>query len=91
MDDGGLGGNSKYGLVIDVSSFSTKEKEWIQALPFRRFDLVTSLHTSKSSTKLFFKRQTVFAFVRGIRPYIIPSMAYKIRPFDEEVLSGMTP
>jgi len=53
MDDGGLGGNSKYGLVIDVSSFSTKEKEWIQALPFRRFDLVTSLHTSKSSTKLF--------------------------------------
>lgn len=91
MDDGGLGGKSKYGLVIDLTCYSAEEQVWLQKLLLQKFDLITSLHSSEKSTKLFFKRQTVFAFVKGIRPYIIPSMEYKIKVFLEEVLSRKTP
>ena len=43
MDDGGQGGNTVDGLVIDVSSFTTHEQFFIQQILNKKFHLKTSL------------------------------------------------
>lgn len=43
MDDGGQGGNTVDGLVIDVSAFTTHEQFLIQQVLNKKFHLKTSL------------------------------------------------
>jgi hypothetical protein len=43
MDDGGQGGNSTYGLVIDVSIYTPPERAFLQQVLGRKYHLTTSL------------------------------------------------
>ena len=81
MDDGGQGGNTVDGLVIDVSAFTTHEQFLIQQVLDKKFHLKTSLHyynKNKNYVKLYFKKKTVHVFKQLIRPYVIPSLEYKL-------------
>jgi len=81
MDDGGQGGNTVDGLVIDVSSFTTHEQFLIQKVLNKKFHLKTSLHyynKKKNYVKLYFKKKTVHVFKKLIKPYVIPSLQYKL-------------
>ena len=81
MDDGGLGGNTVSGLVLDVSAFTVSEQFLIKEILNKKFHLKTSLHTynkEKNHVKLYFKKESVEAFKALIRPYIIPSLKYKL-------------
>jgi len=72
LDDGGQGGNSRYGLVIDITKFNHKDQLVIQNVLQEKYHLKTSFHRSSNgkSTKLFFKRSTVFDFYDIIKPYL---------------------
>lgn len=82
MDDGGLGGNTALGLVLDVSAFTAQEQVFIQQVLDQKFHLKTSLHIynkDKNHVKLYFKKESVEVFKTLIKPYIIPSLRYKIK------------
>ena len=82
MDDGGLGGNTALGLVLDVSAFTTTEQVFIQQVLDKKFHLKTSLHIynkNKNHVKLYFKKESVEVFKNLIKPYIVPSLKYKIK------------
>lgn len=89
MDDGGRGGNSAEGVVIDFSSrlclesasFTSPEHATIQQALLDRFQLETSLHhhnRQRGHVKLFFGKSSVGRLKELVRPYIIPSQRYKI-------------
>ena len=69
------------GVVIDVSSFTTHEQFLIQKVLNKKFHLKTSLHyynKKKNYVKLYFKKKTVHVFKKLIKPYVIPSLQYKL-------------
>ena len=81
MDDGGRGGNSAEGVVIDLSSFTSPEHATIQQALLDRFQLETSLHhhnRQRGHVKLFFGKSSVGRLKELVRPYMIPSQRYKI-------------
>ena len=85
MDDGGQGGNSKFGLVIDISCYQPTQHAFLQQLLFKRYNLTTSLHSARdnSSVKLFIRRKSGFDFYHLIVPYLHPSMRYKAAAFED--------
>lgn len=79
MDDGGRGANTPLGMVLDVSSYSIKDIEMIQNVLMEKFGLITSVHFyGTRSKKLYLKKETVQLFCDIIRPFVIPSMQYKL-------------
>ncbi len=90
MDDGGRGGNTKYGLVIDVSSFTREEQSLLQDVLLAKFHLQTSLQshgsslTGRPTTKIYIKRASGLDFYAIVDPYIIPSMRWKLDAYDQD-------
>ena len=83
MDDGGQGGNSTYGLVIDVSNYTPPERAFLQQILRRKYHLTTSLqHGAGSSAKLFVRKVSAFAFYKLVTPYLHQSMWYKVAAFE---------
>jgi LAGLIDADG DNA endonuclease family len=87
MDDGGIGGNTKLGLVIDISNFSFECRNLIKETFWEKFGIETSFHNGTSSRgnstcKLYFMRGTIEKFYFLISPYIIESMRYKLVKLD---------
>ena len=64
MDDGGQGGNTVDGLVIDVSSFTTHEQFFIQHILDKKFHLKTSLHyhNKKKLREIIFQEKNCTCF-----------------------------
>lgn len=88
MDDGGIGGNTKLGLVIDISNFSFECRKSIKETFWEKFKIKTSFHLGKSSSKnstckLYFLRETIKDFYLLINPYVISSMRYKLENLDK--------
>jgi hypothetical protein len=77
MDDGGLGGNTVSGLVLDVSAFTLSEQFLIERVLNKKFHFKTSLHTynkEKNDVKFYFKKESIEVFKALIRPSLIPSL-----------------
>ena len=68
MDDGGQGGNTVDGLVIDVSSFTTHEQFFIQHILDKKFHLKTSLHyhNKKKITWNYISRKKLYMFLNNL-------------------------
>ena len=90
MDDGGRGGKTKYGLVIDVSSFTREDQALLQAVLLNKFSLQTSLQShgtsiaGRPSTKIYIKRESGLTFYNIVDPYVIPSMRWKLDAYDQD-------
>ena len=79
MDDGGRGGNTVQGLVIDVSSFTPLEHTLIQRVLLDKFHLKTSFHFySKKAVKLYIKAESAKRFYTLVNPFVAPCMQYKL-------------
>lgn len=78
MDDGGAGGNSRYGCVLDLSNYTPAERKRVQDMFWNLYRIETSLQGKKKSVKLFFKRKTIEKFYRLIEPFLHPSMKKKV-------------
>ena len=78
MDDGGPGGNSKRGCVIDVTCWGASGRREIRRTFQETYQLETSFHSAGAGVKLFIPQRSYERFRDLIAPYILPSMFYKI-------------
>ena len=83
MDDGGKGGNSRDGMVLDVTGFSEKEKVLIQQVLRNKFLISTTIQQSSpnsrhNSAKIFVLKSSALHFRKLISPFLVPTMRYKI-------------
>ena len=79
MDDGGRGGNSKRGCVIDVSCYAPHGLKRIKLTLRKIYQIETSFQRGSGKTvKLFILEKSAVRFRDLVAPYIIPSMWYKV-------------
>lgn len=83
MDDGGRGGNSKDGMVLDVTGFNQEERVLIQQIFREKFLIGTTIHQSSfasrhNSAKIFILKRWADPFREIISPFLAPTMRYKI-------------
>lgn len=79
MDDGGRGGNSKRGCVIDVSCYAPHGLKRIKPTLRKIYQIETSFQRGSGKTvKLFILEKSADQFRDLVAPYIIPSMWYKV-------------
>ena len=79
MDDGGRGGNSRRGSVIDVSCWGGSGRAECAETLRAVFHLETSFHTGiDGGVKLFIPERCASRFRDQVAPHIIPAMRYKI-------------
>lgn len=78
MDDGGRGGNSARGCVIDVSCWGPLGEARIKETLESVYQLKTTFHRSGKKVKLFIPQASSERFRDLVAPYILPSMYYKI-------------
>lgn len=72
MDDGNY---EKYGAKIALCNFSNESLQLFQEFLFNKWKIEASIHKNKS---LYIKANSRKIFINLIRPYIIPTMMYKI-------------
>jgi len=79
MDDGGRGGNTPMGMVLDVSSYTLQDVDRVSLILKDKWNIPTTIHHhSARAKKLYFKREGVEHFCHLIRPYMHESMLYKL-------------
>lgn len=67
------------GMVVDVSSFTPEDQLLLENMMRTKFLLDISFHRrSESNTKLYIKAASATQFCNLIRPFVIPSMDYKL-------------
>ena len=72
MDDGCFSDNK---CIIATDGFSQEDISFLRKLLLEKFNLKSSV---KNKSKLLIKKESIEPFFLLIRPYIIPSMLYKI-------------
>lgn len=79
MDDGSKNSIKGKGMVIDISNFNEHDEILIKNMMNNKFSCEVSFHRrSINNTKLYIKASSALHFSNIIRPYIIPSMEYKL-------------
>jgi len=79
MDDGGGNSGQGRGMVFDVSSFTLEHQALLEDMMRTKFLLDVSFHRrSPTNTKLYIKASSAPLFCNLVRPFIIPSMCYKL-------------
>ena len=75
MDDGGRGARTPKGVIISVRGYSVKDRKFLRGYLEEKFNIKVNLH---KNGQLYFPVQTVDKFCRLIKPYVVPSMRYKL-------------
>ena len=75
MDDGGRGARTPKGMVISVRGYSEHDRRSLRSYLEQRFNIKVNLH---KNGQLYFPVATVDKFCKLIRPFMIPSMKYKL-------------
>jgi hypothetical protein len=79
MDDGGRNSSYGRGMVIDVSCFLPEHQLILANMLRTKFSLTVSFHRlSVSNTIIYISSFSAPHFCNLIRPYILPSMCYKM-------------
>jgi hypothetical protein len=78
MDDGGKGGNSPKGMVINTSCFQINEQEILKDCLKVNFGIGTNIHKVGSGFQLYITANYADTFFQLISKSIIPSMLYKL-------------
>lgn len=81
MDDGGRGGHTKLGMVWNVSSFPTQDREALQGGLLDRYGIKTTVQRAGTGVHLYIRAASAARFIEIVRPHVIPSMLYKL-PLD---------
>jgi hypothetical protein len=78
MDDGGKGGNSPKGVVINTSGFQANEQVILQICLVENFGIETNLHKVGSGFQLYIPAEVIDNFCQIVGDFIISSMSYKL-------------
>ena len=78
MDDGQIKSKKHKALMINSQCFSRKDLGLLQKVLLKNFQIETTLKKDKQGFRIYLLSETIQNFLAVIRPYIIPSMGYKI-------------
>ena len=79
MDDGSLKSRFHKARIINTQCFNESDLQRLQDMLVNKFDIVTTLRQQKEGKQIYIPSQSIDKFVRLVKPYIIPSMEYKIK------------
>lgn len=75
MDDGSNNGSN---ITLNTHSFSIPEQERLKDLLLEKFGVITTLVKDRSKYKIAIRSHEYDKFMDIVRPFVIPSMNYKI-------------
>lgn len=81
MDDGYVTKNS---CILSSCSFTLEEQQILADILLEKFDLHFNL--GKHDNSMYLQAKDFPKFVKLIKPYVIPSMQYKLIPYSKRVL-----
>jgi hypothetical protein len=86
MDDGGRGGHTEFGLIIDVTALTINERLFLRDDVFKGvYNLKTSLQKfGRTAMKIYIQRESGYAFYNIVRPYMAPSMFTKVSVYTTD-------
>ena len=75
MDDGSYNGNN---ITLNTHSFSELEQRMIQEMLQNKFEIIATIVKDRSKLKIAIGSYQYEKFLDIVRPYVIPSMNYKV-------------
>jgi len=78
MDDGSIKSNKHRGMFLNTQAFSPLEVEKLQKILSNKFSIETNTRKDKNGLQIYILGKSAKNFLTLIKPYIIPSMEYKI-------------
>ncbi len=78
MDDGSIKSSRHRGMFLNTQSFSPLEVKKLQRILKKKFLTETITRKDKNGLQIYILGKSAENFIGLIRPYIIPSMEYKI-------------
>ncbi len=79
MDDGSLKSKAHRARIINTQSFDAVSLQRLQDMLLKKFNIKTTLRNQKEGMQLYIPSTEIEKFVTLVRPFIIPSMEYKIK------------
>jgi hypothetical protein len=79
MDDGSLKSQYHRARVINTQCFSDIDLKRLQHMLLKKFSINTTLRKQKEGKQIYIPSTEIERFVSIVRPYIVPSMEYKIK------------
>jgi len=78
MDDGSIKSRKHKGMFLNTQAFSLSDVKRLQGILRKKFLIENITRKDKSGLQIYILGRSAENFMRLIRPYIIPSMEYKI-------------
>lgn len=78
MDDGSIKSNAHRTVLLNTHGFSPSGLKRLQSALKTRYGIETRLRNQKDGTQIYIPSESVDTFLSTIKPFIIPSMYYKI-------------
>src|SRR4030066_1172253 len=78
MDDGQVKSKKHKALLINSACFSKNDLKLLQDALKNKFGIETTLKKEKTGYRIYLLSKTIHKFLAVIKPYIIPSMEYKL-------------
>ena len=78
MDDGSIKSNRHKGIFLNTQSFNDCDVRKLQKILENKFGILSSTRKDEKGEQIYIGGKLGEKFVNVIRPYIIPSMRYKI-------------
>lgn len=75
MDDGGRGARTPKGMIISVKGYSEEDRRFLREYLEQKFHVRVNLH---KNGQLYFPVETADRLCRLIKPFVVPSMKYKL-------------
>jgi len=78
MDDGSLKSNLHRARIFNTQGFDDQSIQRLQDMFLRKFRIQTILRKQKEGMQIYIPSSEIHTFIPMIRPFIIPSMEYKV-------------
>ena len=79
MDDGSLKSKHHKARIINTQGFDETSLNWLQEMLKKKFDIMTTLRSQKEGKQIMIPSAQTEKFITLIKPYIHPTMEYKIK------------
>lgn len=82
MDDGSIKSSQHKARIINTQGYTKEEVEHLIDILWKKFRVRAKLRKQKEGYQIYLLSETIERFVGIVRPYIIPSMRYKLKGLD---------
>ncbi len=79
MDDGSLKLKANCARIMNTQGFNAQDLRRLQEMLLKKFNIATTLRNQREGKQLYIPSSEVDKFITLIKPFIIPSMEYKIK------------